>query len=171
MTDIDKVDVIEWLKEIIREPEKWRALYSPSETKLLAESTLELLYSGQAANWMIDREKVIKGLECCRERNKRNSCLHCPYENPWANRIQCAGELSEDVLALLKEQDEQKRKWIMSIADNQLANAPDGWPVARREYQEGVYHGLQMAYEILTEDEHGGESSDEDRQQEHGKLV
>ena len=56
---------------------------------------------------MIDREKVVKGLECCRERNKWNSCLDCPYENPWGNRIQCAGELSEDVLALLKEKENE----------------------------------------------------------------
>ena len=53
---------------------------------------------------------------------------------------------------LLKEQEEQKRKWLQNIADNQLANAPmDGCCLEQWNYQKGVYDGLQMAYDILTE--------------------
>ena len=52
----------------------------------------------------------------------------------------------------LKEQEEQKRKWLQNIADNQLANAPmDGCCLEQWNYQKGVYDGLQMAYDILTE--------------------
>ena len=53
---------------------------------------------------------------------------------------------------MLKEQEEQKRKWLQNIADNQLANAPmDGCCLEQWNYQKGVYDGLQMAYDILTE--------------------
>lgn len=53
---------------------------------------------------------------------------------------------------LLKEQAEKKRKWLMTIADNQLANSPndcdsDLWHSRKR----GIWEGLQIAYEILTE--------------------
>ncbi|MBP5461882.1 MAG: hypothetical protein J6Y20_07145 [Lachnospiraceae bacterium] len=35
--------VVDWLKEIIADPENWHRWYSDSEAKLLAEYTLELL--------------------------------------------------------------------------------------------------------------------------------
>lgn len=65
----------------------------------------------------------------------------------------------DDTVALLKEQEEQKRKWLQNIADNQLANAPkhdrdDFMQLDEHleyRYQLGVYDGLQMAYDILTE--------------------
>ena len=103
---------------------------------------------------MIDREKVIKGVTRCGERNWRNSCLDCPYENVYGDRIRCAGELSRDVLALLKQQEEQKQRWLQAIADNQLANSPNGnEDDMELKYESGVWNGLQMAWEILTEDE------------------
>ena len=55
---------------------------------------------------MPDREKVIKGLEVCRDQNnppgyRFTSCVDdCPY-----NGNGCARKLKEDALALLKEQD------------------------------------------------------------------
>ena len=49
---------------------------------------------------MIDREKVIKGLECHAEVN----CVECPYRDGW--RTCPFGEtLLADALALLKEQE------------------------------------------------------------------
>lgn len=50
---------------------------------------------------MVDREKVIKGLECHAEVN----CVECPYRDGW--RTCPFGEtLLADALALLKEQSE-----------------------------------------------------------------
>jgi len=69
------------------------------------------------------------------------------------------GSKMDDIVALLKEQEEQKQKWLQSIADNQLANAPkhdrnDFMSLDEHmeyQYQLGVYDGLQMAWDILTE--------------------
>jgi len=53
---------------------------------------------------MADREKVIKGLECCQYSSKSH-CDGCPYvyEN-LCNTNDCTADLASDVLSLLKEQ-------------------------------------------------------------------
>ena len=52
---------------------------------------------------MIDREKVIKGLEVCVDREPgKYDCYECPYE---IDGNYCEINLTKDVLALLKEQD------------------------------------------------------------------
>ena len=52
---------------------------------------------------MPDREKVIKGLECCEDRIQ---CENCPYGKPRYIGIQgCTRELVHDALALLQEQE------------------------------------------------------------------
>ena len=50
---------------------------------------------------MTDREKVIKGLECCIKRNPddKTMCGECPYEGACLNRLKA------DALALLKAQE------------------------------------------------------------------
>ena len=48
----------------------------------------------------MDREKVIKGLECCNQ--VEEGCEVCPYYNDFNG---CMLELREDALALLKEQE------------------------------------------------------------------
>ena len=54
---------------------------------------------------------------------------------------------------MLKEQEEQKRKWLKSIADNQIANAPtDMMDEKTKEHFYGVWCGLEIAYGILTEE-------------------
>lgn len=56
----------------------------------------------------MDREKVIKGLECHRIDNKhRINCADCPYYVDDDNHINCVNDLHADVLALLKEQDKR----------------------------------------------------------------
>lgn len=61
--------------------------------------------------------------------------------------------LCRSAVFLLKEQDEQKRRWLRNIADNQLANAPtETMDATSHTYYEGLWNGLQMAYEILTEE-------------------
>lgn len=57
---------------------------------------------------MIDREKIIKGLECCSE-SSGYGCNYCPYGDECRKlpMMGCA-HLCRDVLELLKEQQEQK---------------------------------------------------------------
>lgn len=61
---------------------------------------------------MIDREKVINGLECCVLRNPddKSRCNECPYEGA------CLNQLKHDALALLKAQEPMKPKWQKGYA-------------------------------------------------------
>ena len=52
---------------------------------------------------MLDREKVIKGLECC-SREDIGDCIDCPYES--INGPHCDIEMMRDALALLKAQEQ-----------------------------------------------------------------
>ena len=58
----------------------------------------------------MDREKVVKGLECCSQPKKEN-CMQCPYRYsmyPSGDRedwLRSCQELYKDTLALLKEQE------------------------------------------------------------------
>lgn len=52
---------------------------------------------------MIDRMKVIKGLECCREMNG-HACQKCPYVSDCNNLSAGIPHLASDALELLKEQ-------------------------------------------------------------------
>ena len=51
---------------------------------------------------MADREKVIKGLECCK-RKDGNECKVCPYTESEC----CVEDMVTDALTLLKEQEEE----------------------------------------------------------------
>jgi len=91
-------------------------------------------------------------LEICGK--NRDCSATCPYgdgscEFEYSN---CIEDLMADALALLKEQEEQKRKWLQAIADNQLAVSPTGYEteegLARKT---GEWNGLQMAWDILME--------------------
>lgn len=52
---------------------------------------------------MPDREKVIKGFECCK-RKDGNECKVCPY----TESAYCVEDMVTDALAMLKEQDAVK---------------------------------------------------------------
>lgn len=83
-------------------------------------------------------------------------CADCPYREGWRT-CNFADTLFKDVYALLKEQEAKERKWLQTIADNQIANATKDSPMSldeqlESEYKSGIYDGLQMAFEILTED-------------------
>ena len=43
MTEQEKGNVIDWLNEIINDPENWHRFYSDSEVKTLAEDALKLI--------------------------------------------------------------------------------------------------------------------------------
>ena len=54
---------------------------------------------------MSDREKVIRGLECCK-RKDGNECKVCPY----TESEYCTEDMVTDALVLLKEQQERIEK-------------------------------------------------------------
>ena len=47
------------------------------------------------------REKVIKGLECCR----RGFCFSCPYNDGIDESVECKQKWADDALSLLKAQE------------------------------------------------------------------
>lgn len=65
---------------------------------------------------MTDREKVLKGLECC-ARMRRDACQKCPYENECSDPYvppHGAAHLAADALELLKAEKpvvERQIKW------------------------------------------------------------
>ena len=67
---------------------------------------------------MIDREKVIKGLERCKLYNKVN-CDKCPYDyNGRGNeKNECTAELVSDAIALLKEHEQDIQNLIADLDD------------------------------------------------------
>lgn len=58
---------------------------------------------------MPDREKVIKGLECCSV--PEGHCENCPYETD-GYVAECTSALARDAIAMLKEQDEEHRRLL-----------------------------------------------------------
>ena len=66
---------------------------------------MEHAAEGDGGTGMIDREKVIKGLEHCSRESEHiddNPCEGCPY----LEKESCIGNIHKDALALLKEQEE-----------------------------------------------------------------
>ena len=65
---------------------------------------------------MIDREKVIKGLECCimRDPDDHTRCGECPYEG-----TMCVNRLKIEALALLKAQEPRVTREEAECASNQ----------------------------------------------------
>ena len=59
--------------------------------------------------------------------------------------------IAESALALLKELEEQVQQWTKEIADNQLAHAPDELDRENWDYKKGIWDGLQIAWNIISE--------------------
>ena len=57
---------------------------------------------------MTDKESVIEGLEHC----KKSHCYRCPYVCDGLCGANCTADLASDVLDLLKEQKEERPRWI-----------------------------------------------------------
>jgi hypothetical protein len=109
---------------------------------------------------MSDRESVINHLkiihtwaEFARERDLQFFT---------AKHLEDIAQWSVDALNLLKEQEEQKQKWLQTIADTQLAISPTGYEsedeLAKRGWE---WNGLQIAWEIIAGEERS----------EHTRLV
>ena len=97
--------------------------------------------------------------------NRENVITHLMIVRTWASfarerdlqfftakHLENIVQWADDAISLLKEQEEQKRKWLQAIADTQLAVSPTGYEteedLAKRT---GEWNGLQMAWDILTE--------------------
>lgn len=109
---------------------------------------------------MTDREKVIKGIECCLTLD--SSCGECPYYSyEDIQELDCERNLRHDALALLKEHGEQIKnrdkslekareeiKWLREMLKEQKAVKPiiykeDDWMSAFCGNCNGfLYHGL-----------------------------
>ena len=97
---------------------------------------------------MTDRAKVIKGLESLHAR-----LLDVAMQD---SIFMLDASMVANAIVLLKEQEEQKRKWLNRIADAQITVSPTGFESAvELAKQTGEWNGLQMAFDILTET--GGE--------------
>ena len=60
---------------------------------------------------MHDREKVIKGLECCIASDRECVCPEdCPYQEVDESDDICETLLKLDALAMLKEQEEERKR-------------------------------------------------------------
>ena len=70
---------------------------------------------------MTDREKVIKGLECCiiRHPDDKARCDECPYESACCNRLKI------DALALLKAQEPR----LVTYEDFHSGREDGGWAI------------------------------------------
>ena len=55
----------------------------------------------------MDKEQIIKALECCGDKNR--NCSDCTFRNIWSGK--CIGELSRNALALIKELTEDAASW------------------------------------------------------------
>ena len=97
---------------------------------------------------MIDKEKTTKELE-----SLRDICNAKSYIAVGEGRVMWAGyaNAAADAIALLKEQEKQVQQWTKEIADNQLAHAPDELDRENWDYKKGIWDGLQIAWNIISE--------------------
>ena len=77
---------------------------------------------------MPDWEKLIKGLETCSQKTVLYVCGQCPYNNDDSDTYDCTQALSEDALALLKEQQSQIEilEYKLAVAENNLNHYING---------------------------------------------
>ena len=100
--------------------------------------------------------KVIAGLQNCTIETSICAGKQCPYYEDCQAKHMANEPVIQDALLVInslmrdnREQSEQVQKWLMVMADNQLANSPND---PMDEYQQGVWDGLEMAQEIVTGD-------------------
>ena len=86
---------------------------------------------------MTEREKVIKGLECCIKRNPDDKmrCNECPYEGACLNRLKA------DALVLLKAQEPM-------VITPETMDAMSRRPVWLETKNGRVYNGYVLVYEV-----------------------
>ena len=110
---------------------------------------------------MVDREKVIKGFECCHVMvhdlgPDKTSCGICPYKDIQTEEqidlggIECIAVLHDDALALLKEQEwhmltDDDDGFIFGLpGDDGQYLMPDGKDIWIDDYIDGVDDGVWL---------------------------
>lgn len=82
---------------------------------------------------MVDREKVLKGLEC----HRSGFCFACPYNDDVIETTNCKRQLVEDAIELLKSQPEQKPgHWKGFTQSRYFGTDDDGEPI----FRDGVFY-------------------------------
>lgn len=103
---------------------------------------------------MPDKEKVIKGFECCHVMvhdlgPDKTSCGICPYKDVQTEEqidlggIECIAVLHDDALAMLKEQDSEKER-IMKVIWDALH---EGFSIDTIADQDWVYEQIRHRIE------------------------
>lgn len=107
---------------------------------------------------MTNREKIAEAIRCCRE----CECEKCPMLEEICDEFMVRmnslpAELLDRILAELENKvvelrpwECMKKKWMKNIADNQLAI---GGVDPLTDYEQGQWDGLQMAYDMMSENE------------------
>ena len=90
MTDKDRGLVIDWLEEIVSDPEGWQRFYSSSEQKLLAEDALALLKEQE-----VEHRQLLSWLG--------KFCRHIDNGDAWLT--------DEENIAFFKEKMKQQFGW------------------------------------------------------------
>lgn len=116
---------------------------------------------------MIEREKVMRGLECCMRENNTNMCGDCPYHDSSETRFGCMRSAMRDALALLKEQELEIKglrklvEWAVEC-DFGYDNLGDWWvdrfksEIEGMSYTEGLIHLAKRYVEVFE----GGDGDD-----------
>ncbi len=86
---------------------------------------------------MPDKEKVIKGLECCKwsrqnVKPEKNKCDECPYKdqnimNAFSVWRSCTNALAEEALILLKEQEKRIKKYELERSCDENPDTMGKW--------------------------------------------
>ena len=105
----------------------------------------------------MDREKVIRGLECC---TSAAGCFECPYSENGKGTDSCQLDSTRDALELLKGQEPLKQKmWNALYAEeDKLENhyigtdEIDKWFV---DYRPFLQRGFEIAIEVIAAHEEG----------------
>lgn len=101
---------------------------------------------------MADREKVIKGLQCCSVKGM-NTCelQECPYYPERYEWNRCTNHLATDAIAMLKEQEPKIGHWVDSAGDDKCSVCGATYSDLYPDYQNTHYCpncGAKMTTEV-----------------------
>lgn len=97
---------------------------------------------------MTDREKVIRGLECCLTPNDHENC---PYDGIGKTYSHCLKQLVTDALALLKGQEARVMtlEELQAIGTTWNRNTPPYLFVERRSFAESRWMSWGFMYDFV----------------------
>lgn len=90
---------------------------------------------------MADIEKVLKGLECCRN----GFCFACPYNDGVDDNVDCKQKWADDAIAILKFQQPR----VLTAGEIRSLSGCPAWRETKNSRQK-LYQGWVLLYEIQT---------------------